>query len=164
MFSLFLKELYMSFQPIEEKNAERDLIKDFAIKTKRTVVKLQEDNDDGGTDGIVEYNGEKISVEARRKGFPNHRGWSSSAFKDGWESRCLVNDGGIFLNESTIKNYKNKSFIFIVEIKGFKPKHCIIDPPMVDELLKQPHRAMKSTNSGVMQSVKTVPLSWFKEY
>ena len=153
----------MSFQPKEEKDAERQLITDFAAKIKAKVIKLQGDSDDGGTDGVIEYKGKEISVEARRKGYPNHRG-KAFFFNEGWETRCLVNDGGIFLNELTIKNYKDKIFIFVVEINGFKPRSAVITASKVDELLNQPHREMKSTNTGIMQSVKTVPLDWFIEY
>jgi hypothetical protein len=48
-------------------------------------------------------------------------------------------------------------------IKGCKPRACIIGPSRVKELLQQPYREQKSTNSGNMQSVKIVPLDWFKE-
>ena len=153
----------MSFQPKEEKDAERQLITNWAVIKGARVIKLQGDNDDGKTDGVVEYNGEETSVEARRKGYPNHSG-KACLFSEGWETKFLVNDGGIFLNESTIKNHRNKGFIYIVEIKGFKPRFCFISPSRIDELLSQPYRKMKSTNSGVLQSVKAVPLHWFEEY
>lgn len=153
----------MSFQPKEEKDAERELIANFAIKIGAKVVKLQEDEDNGKTDGIIEHDGKEISVEARRKGFPNHSGKTLS-FIDGWKTRFLVNDGGIFLNESTIKNHKDKGFVYLVEIKGFKPRACAIDVLRINELLNQPIRRMRSTNSGSIQSVKTIPLDWFKEF
>lgn len=152
----------MSFQPKEEKDAERKLIIYFANKFGAKIIKLQEDNDDGKTDGIIEHNNKRINVEARRKGFPNHKG-RGCFFKDGWKTECLVNDGGIFINESTIRNHKNKGFVYVVEIKGSKPKFSIITKSKIDELLSQPYRETKSTNSGAMQSTKTVPLDWFKE-
>lgn len=153
----------MSFQPKEEKDAERQLIENFAAKIGATVIKLQGYNDDGKTDGVIEYSGKEKSVEARRKGYPNHGGKSCN-FGQGWKTRFLVNDGGIFLNESTINDHKNKGFFFVVEIKGYKPRSCFINASKVDELLRQPYRNSKSTNSHVMQSVKTVPLDWFVEY
>ena len=150
----------MAFQPIEEKIAERRLITDFAEKIKAKVVKLQEDDDDGETDGFIEYEGKPKRVEARRKGYPNHRG-RTFFFSKGWETNFLINDGGIFLNELTIRKSKDKGFIFVVDIMGDK-RAAVINSSRVDELLKQPRREMKSTNSGVMQSVKTLPLAWFK--
>jgi len=151
------------FQPIEEKVAERELINSFAKKINAKVLKLQEDVDDSKTDGIIEHNGKKISVEARRKGYPNHSGHTLS-FKNGWKTKFLVSGGGIFLNELTIKNHKDEGFIFLVDIKGFAPKACFINTSRINQLLMQPHRTMKSTNSKVLQSVKTVPLYWFKEF
>lgn len=151
----------MAWQPREEKDAERQLITTFANKINAKVIKLQGDSDDGGTDGVIDYGGKQINVEARRKGFPNHSGKASYLFREGWASKCLAE--GIFLNEMTIEHYKDKGFIFIVEIKGYKLRGCVVTASKVDELLNQPHREMKSTNSGVMQSVKTVPLHWFKE-
>ena len=150
----------MSFQPKEEKDAERQLITNFATKIGAKVIKLQEDNDDGKTDGVIEYDGKEINVEARRKGYPNHSG-KAFFFKDGWKNKLLVNGGGIFLNELTIKHHQDKGFVYIVEIRGAKPKAAVINAAKVTELLKQPRRTMKSTNTGVMQSVKTVPLDWF---
>lgn len=153
----------MSFQPKEEKELERQLIRDLAKAIKAEVIKLQGNNDDGGTDGIIKYNGKEKNVEARRKGYPNHKG-KVLFFEKGWNSRFLVS--GIFLNELTIQKYKDKGegFIFVVDIKGFKPRCCIINSSRVNELLRQPYRSMKSTNSCKLQSVKTVPLDWFKEY
>jgi hypothetical protein len=151
----------MSFQPKEEKDAEKLLIERFAVKIGAEPIKLQDYDDDGKTDGIIQLiSGKTISVEARRKGFENHSG-RACLFRDGWNTRFLVNDGGIFLNEMTIRNYRNKGFVFIVEIRGSSPRACIVDEKKVEILLNQPNRKMKSTNSGVMQSVKTVPLDWF---
>src|ERR1035441_4093844 len=99
----------MAFQPLTEKQAERQLIRDLATKIGATIVKLQEDDDDGKTDGIIEYNGKQYNVEARCKGYPNHRGYVCS-FKDGWKTNFLAN--GIFLNELTLKNHKNCDFIY----------------------------------------------------
>jgi hypothetical protein len=149
------------WQPIEEKKCERELIRNYACKIDAKIIKLQEDNDDQETDGIIEKNGTQIKVEARRKGYPNHRGRACS-FKDGWKTCFLLN--GIFLNERTLSNHKDKGFDFIVEIKGFKPRVAILTPYMVDDLLRQPYQSQKSTNSGVIQSVKSVPLNWFIEY
>lgn len=151
----------MAWQPIEEKIAERELIKNYAAKTNGKVIRLQDDNDDGKTDGTVEWDGEQRSVEARRKGYPNHRG-KACYFRDGWDTKFLT--GGIFLNERTIKSHQDKGFDFVVEIKRFKPRVAQITPSMVAELLKQPFQTMESTNSGAIQSVKTVPLDWFREY
>jgi hypothetical protein len=151
----------------EEQEEERQLIIGFVEKNKYAphnseIIKLQEGNDDGKADGIIKYDGKREPVEARRKGYPNHKGYVSSFLEKGWDSPCLVD--GIFLNESTIRNHKDEGFIFIVKIKGSKPRFCDITPLMIEELLKQPERFMKSTNSGSKQSVKTVPLNWFKEY
>lgn len=159
----FQKDNYMkkNWQPIEEKIAERDLIKKYALKADAVIIKLQEDEDDGGTDGILKINGEEIPAEARRKGYPNHRGVACN-FPQGWESYSLKS--GIFLNESTIRNYIGKKFIFIVEIKGFPARACLITAEMNEELLKQPYRTSSSTNSHVSQSVKTIPLNCFKEF
>lgn len=158
----------MAFQPHYEKEAERQLIISFvaAVKSKGykcEIIKLQEDNDDGKEDGIIEINGKQVNVEVRRKGYPNHKGKTYN-FKNGWENDLLLKDGGIFLNELTLNRYKNDNFIYIVDINGFKPRCTYITPLIVNKLLKQPYREQKSTNSGVMQSVKTVPLEWFKEY
>lgn len=151
----------MSWQPKAEKDAERELIIAFANTIGAKIIKLQGDSDDGGTDGIVEHNGRLLSVEARRKGFPNHDNVTSRFFVEGWKSKVLTD--GIFLNERTIQNHKNKGFIFVVEIKGFGFKAAIITAERVEELLSQPYRSSKSTNSSAVQSVKTVPLDWFKE-
>jgi len=154
----------MLFQPIEEKIAERGLIENYASKTNAKVIKLQKDQDNGDTDGIIERNGKEICVEARRKGFPNHSGWTSDKFKEGWDSSCLRS--GIYINERTIRNYTDKGFEYAVEINGFKgskTRAATIDSTMIDTLLKQPRNMVKSTNSCNYQSVKTVPLEWFKE-
>ena len=153
-------------QPKEEKEAERKLIKDFVEKIKSCgkeceIVKLQGEVDDGKTDGIIKYSGREICVEARRKGFPNHEG-KAYDFVGGWKCRVLAS--GIYLNERTIKEYKNRSFIFLVEIKGCKPRFCFITKERVEELLSQPFERAPSTNSGVLQPVKKIPLDWFKEY
>jgi len=150
----------------EETQAERALIIGFAAKMKCEVLYLQGDQgnqDNGKTDGIIDHNGKKISVEARRKGYPNYRG-HATPFEEGWQTRCLVDDDGIFLNELTINNHQDFGFTFVVEIKGFKPRFCSISPSRVKKLLEQEPRSMKSTNSGVKQSVKNVPLDWFREY
>ena len=155
----------MKWQPTQEKEAERQLIKDFAEKRGYEVIKLQGDEDDGKTDGVIGRDGKQISVEARRKGYPNHKG-KDCTFMSGWETEFLVREG-IFLNERTIRNYESKKFLFIVDIKGPKgsePRACRIDQTRVAELLKQPHKKMKSTNSHVWQSVKYVPVSWFIPY
>ena len=142
------------------------MIKNFAHKIGAEVVSLQGDNDDGGTDGVIQRPGREAKcVEARRKGYPNHRG-KVCDFPGGWNNYRLVTDGGIFLNELTIQHHKdeNEDFIFLVEIKGFPPRACYINKERTAELLQQPHRIMGSTNSKSDQSVKTVPLNWFKKY
>lgn len=146
----------------EEKDAEIQLIVNFADKVKATIIKLQKYNDDGKTDGIIEYHGKKINIEVRRKGFKNHKGKICS-FNEGWENKKLVEEG-IFLNESTIRNHKNNTFIFIVEINGSAPRACVINDSKINQLLNQPYNEMTSTNSGIKQSVKCVPVNWFKEY
>jgi hypothetical protein len=152
----------VTFQPQEEKESERKLIYYLANKLGVRVIRTQDDNDDGGTDGIIEFdNSIRIAVEARRKGYPNHNG-KVCYFRDGWNTLCLRE--GIFLNELTIKRYKGKRFIFLVDINGgSKPKVAIMNSKQVDELLKQYGKWQKSTNSGVSQHVKCVPLSWFQE-
>lgn len=152
--------------PPEERVAERDLVTRYSDSRGGIVVKLQKDNDDGGTDGIFEVNHKRINVEARRKGYPNHSGeltkFSMNLRKYGWS--CLSIKSGIYLNELTIENYKDDGFDFVVEIYGCPPRACEITPARVAELLKQPRRLQKSWNSGSMQSVKLVPLEWFKEF
>lgn len=155
----------MGWQPSSEKEAERQLIKDWVERKGGKVIKLQDDNDDGKTDGIIEFNGKLLNVEARRKGYPNHKG-KVCLFKNGWETEFLLRDGGIFLNERTIKNNKDNGFLFIVDIKGpngSESRSCIINKSRIEELLNQPYREQKSTNSGNMQSVKIVPLDWFEQ-
>jgi hypothetical protein len=157
------------FQPQGEKEAERSLIIDFAKKTeakfgcKVNIIKLQGDNDDGKVDGIIEYNGKKVNIEVRRKGYPNHKG-KVCFFKNGWETEFLIRDGGIFINELTIKNHKDKGFVFIVDINGHPPRMCNLSVSRIKKLLRQPLKKIKSTNSGVLQSVKVVPLKWFVAY
>lgn len=152
----------MSFQPIEEKQAERSLIIRFARDIGAKIIRLQDDNDDGSTDGVIEIDNKEMYVEVRRKGYPNHRGKVCS-FKDGWNTSFLLRDGGIYLNERTIKQYINIGFIYVVDIKGFEYRAAFINISRVDMLLKQQKRMQKSTNSGVMQHVKYIPLQWFKE-
>jgi len=156
----------MPFQPYHEKEAERELIKFFVDHLNKKspgstkILKLQDDNDDGKADGIIEVEGKKIYVEARRKGFPNHKGKVCS-FKDGWETQCLLD--GIYLNETTINNYIGIGFVFLVVIKGFNPRFAVITRSCVKELLKKPSKKEPSTNTKVLQDVKSVPLKWFHE-
>lgn len=154
------------WQPIDEKEAERQLIRDYAEKKGCTVIKLQDDADDGKTDGIIEYKGKHVSVEVRRKGYPNHKG-RDCEFKRGWETEFLVNEG-IILNEQTIRNHQlSKRFIYIVEIKGPKgpeSRVCRVNKARISELLNQPFKQMRSTNSDHWQSVKYFPVSWFEPY
>jgi hypothetical protein len=150
----------MSFQPKAEKDAEISILILFAYKIKAKLIKLQGYDDDGKTDGIIEFNGEEYNVEVRRKGYPNHRGKILS-FNNGWETNFLTK--GIYLNELTIKNHRGKGFFYVVKIKGSKMRCCFITKTNVEELLKQPEEFMRSTNSGNFQSIKFVPLKWFKE-
>ena len=150
----------MSFQPLAEKEAERELIKSFVRSKGGRVVKLQEDQDDGKADGLVEFGGKTYPVEARRKGYPNHRGKSFN-FHGGWDNRYIQE--GIYLNERTIRGHENDNFIFLVEIKGEKPRYAILNKQRKTDLLNQPMEYSKSTNSGSRQSVKKVPADWFKE-
>jgi len=149
------------WQPIAEKQAERELIEIYAYKINAKVIKLQEDFDDGGVDGIIEINGEERRVEARRKGFPSHKG-KVRTFPEGWKTGFL--SSGVMINEKTIRNHQDKGFDFVVEIKGCKPRVASISPLQIKELLKQPYRTQPSFNSGTPQSIKTVPLKWFVEY
>jgi hypothetical protein len=155
----------MSWQPQEEKDAERRLIREFVDRRSNTrIVSLQDDDDDGGTDGVIEREGGGLfAVEARRKGFPNHSG-KTCRFDRGWETGFLARDGGIFLNELTIRKHKDRGegFVYLVEIKGCPPRAASVNLSRIDELLSQPHRTMRSTNSRNPQSVKSVPLEWFK--
>lgn len=159
-----LKELRssMPFQPIEEKETERQVVEKFAATMNFKVIGLQPDIDNGGADGIIEKNGKEYPVEVRRKGFPNHKRIISNKFKKGWDSECLKS--GIYLNESTVRNHKHVGFIFIVEIEGSKPRYCAISPKMIAYLLKQDSKPAESTNSKSIQLVKNVPLDWFHEY
>lgn len=147
--------------PLHEVNAEKRLIKWFARLLGAKIIKLQTNNDDGEVDGILEYKGKMYYIEVRRKGFPNHSGKTTYTYSGGWENYSLRT--GIFLNESTIRNHLDVGFIFIVEIKGCKPRIAVVDPNRVQELLKQPYKEIQSVNSGVMQSVKKVRLHWFAE-
>lgn len=154
----------MSFQPVEEKIAERELIMRFVdtFPGKMKIVKLQSNIDDGEEDGIIELqNGKQVGLEARRKGFPNHRG-KTCYFPDGWETSFLKS--GIFLNELTLKRYLNQWFLYIVEIKDYKPRVAVLSPERVSDCLSQPYKEQRSTNSCRMQSVKAIPLEWFREF
>lgn len=151
-----------------DKQGEVHLIKLLAFKLEGwykiavPIIKIQEFNDDGETDGIIFLNGKNENVEARRKGFPNHSG-ERTDFDKGWDTYYLVNEG-IFLNTSTIKRHRDngEGFFFVVEIKGGGlPRVCYITPERSDELLKQPYRQERSTNTGKLQSVKCVPVKWF---
>jgi hypothetical protein len=146
----------------EELVLELDLIVRYAaIIPESKIIKLQEENDDGDTDGIIGLKGGEIQyVEARRKGFPNHSG-ETTRYSQGWETPFLRN--GIFLNELAIRKYITTGFVFLVEIKNCKPRFANINPQRVAELLKQPPRSQRSTNSHNHQSVKLVPLEWFVE-
>lgn len=150
----------------EETAAEISLVQGFAYKAKATITKLQKsEEDDGGTDGIILFEGGEMCIEVRRRGFPNHRGEKKDTLKDGFDSRCLKGvRGGIYLNTSTIERYINKSFIFIVEIEGYKPRYAVITNSRVVELLSQPYRVSISTNTQTPQSVKGVPVEWFEKY
>lgn len=146
----------------EELVLERDLIVKYAATISESkIIKLQGENDDGDTDGIIGLKGGEIQyVEARRKGFPNHSG-KTTRFSKEWETPFLRS--GIFLNESVIKKYITTGFVFLVEIKNCKPRSANIHPQRVAELLKQPHKNKRSTNSRNPQSVKLIPLEWFVE-
>lgn len=150
-----------SMLPKEEREAEKQLIIHFAQKVGAKIIKLQEDEDDCGTDGILERNGTQICVEARRKGYPNHKG-KVCFFNNGWNDPRLSK--GIFLNERTIVYYKDSMFIYIVDINGYPPRYCFLSKERIHQLLEQPLLEQKSTNTGNMQSVKTIPLNWFHEY
>ena len=151
------------WQPIGEKNAERELIEKFSEKKSFKIKKLQNNEDDGGTDGIVSYKGRDLCIEARRKGYPNHKG-KVCRFKKGWDTHCLSE--GIFLNERTIRNHIEKGFMYLVEI-DFNGKSDVrvacVSPKRVKELLSQRYRTQRSTNTGKESSVKCVPKSWFKK-
>jgi hypothetical protein len=152
------------FQPIEEKDDERSLITRFASGTGATVFKLQEDKDNGEEDGIIVYSERKSKVEGRRKGYPNHRG-RSCRFPNGWNTGFL-RTGGIWLNESTIRNHKDggeEFFIYVVEINGDGMRAAKLDQSRIDHLLSLPLRYERSTNSESLQSVKGVPVSLFVE-
>lgn len=164
----------MAFQPQAEKEAERELIKRLvaSLNSQNTfgggeakILRLQGDDDDGKVDGVIEislYDPTRrieLGVEARRKGYPNHRG-EVCRFSQGWKTPFLKN--GIYLNEITIRNHQEKGFLYVVDIKGAETKFAFIKPELVGELLSQPYKPSISTNSGVTQSVKSVPLEWFK--
>lgn len=163
----------MAFQPLEEKEAERKEARNFEnwLRSKSgfedsRIIKLQDDEDDGEEDSIIEISGKQIPVEIRRKGYPNHNN-KECPFENGWRNKDLVNYG-IFLNERTIRRYVNKTFIFLVVIRYIESENWIIDsrvaiitPDRVKELLKQKKRTQESTNSKVKQSIKGVPVKWF---
>lgn len=151
----------MSWQPPSEKNAERELIKSYAFKKQAKIIKLQADEDDGKTDGIIEKNGKKYNIEARRKGYKNHHG-DTCDMPEGWDTSFL--SSGIILNESVVKNHKETGFVFVVDIKKFKPRAALICKKRIEYLLKQPSHIDTSTNSKNKQVTKRIPLNWFKEY
>lgn len=84
----------MGFQPLAEKEAERQTLRAFAKRYGSEIIKLQPDEDDGGTDGIIVFQGVRLSVEVRRKGYKNHWG-KTTKFKHGWNAECLLE--GIYL-------------------------------------------------------------------
>lgn len=150
----------MTFQTCEEREAEKQLIRLFATRMGAKIIKLQEGEDDGKTDGIIEWEGKQMNIEARRKGFPHPVTGKACEFEAGWESLSLLRDGGIWLNEGVIRNYRNNSFIYIVHIKDCDPKFCVIYPSRNEELLKQPYRE-QANRWGKSQPRKAVPLEWF---
>lgn len=138
---------------------ERNLIINFAKSQNYEVYKLQGLKDDGGCDGLLKSpTGEIYPIEVRRKGFANHFGQVTN-FPQGWDTWCLRT--GIYLNESTIRKYIGCKFFYLVEIKCCKPRATFINAGKVNELLAQPMKYERSTNSGIWQSVKSVPLNWF---
>lgn len=150
----------MSFQPQQEKDAERELIETFADAWGFEVLWMQPDNDDGGWDGLLKCYGKDTIIEVRRKGYLNH--WGKYYYFDkGWNTWCLVRDQGIYLNELTILKKQGKGFLFLVDIRKFETKVAVISSERVAALLEQPSIPSESTNTGVVQPVKLIPLSWF---
>jgi len=148
-----------------QQEAERQLVRHFARVFRLEVWKLQGSEDDGGTDAILGRNGEELSLEARRKGYPNYRGEVCHALNRGWETGCIKYDG-VYLNELTIARHRDEgtSFIYLVQFaKGPDPiRAAPINLAHSDELLAQPVQWERSTNTGNMQSVKLIPVDWFK--
>lgn len=149
----------------ETKEAERWQIHFLAKKVKADeVVKVQENKDDGGTDGIIKWKGKLIAVEARRKGFPNYWGEVCGALSKGWDSNCIKE--GIYLNERIVFDYqlRREQFIYMVEFEGGEKRIriALINLSRIEELMASPTRWERSTNTGVRQPVKMVPVSWFK--
>jgi hypothetical protein len=163
----------MSFQPIEEKESERQLIRRAASafnshickKSFCEILKLQNDDDDGEADGRLKFAGKddsyymELDIEVRRKGYPNHHG-ETLHLPNGWQTYFLKD--GIFINEITLRKHRGHNFIYLVEIKGFPPRMCVITSEQIETLLKTARRWEKSTNSKSSQSVKCVPLEWFR--
>lgn len=169
----------------EEKDAEIKLIKDFVLALigriqrffKRNdigieITKLQDYDDDGGTDGIFRFinifNSKSVSLECRAKGYVNHEG-EICEFPRGWQTGFLSK--GIFINESILRRHKEnkENFIYLVDIlcgtglnKHSERRACVIDESRIDELLKQPYKLQRSTNTKNPQSIKLVPLKWFE--
>lgn len=160
---------------IIEKQKEIDLILSFVNKLSDKnvgiikVLKLQSENpyeDDGDSDGIISIDGSDYHIEARRKGYPNHCGKTCKFYK-GWNSFILKD--GIFINERTIRKHERTGFLFLVDIFNFEIKRsevkvAIINKDKINKLLSQPRKYQKSTNSGVSQSVKLIPIVWFKKF
>ncbi len=167
----------------EEQNKANQLIYRHAAFRKSTVIKSQADVDDGEMDGLLENTEE---LEARRKGFPNHKGevLNPEMLERGWESDCVKKGTkrfppGLMINERTLRKHTTNGLTLILEFnsekfqrecprfykeENFAPRYAVITPEQVKELLDQPHRTQRSQNSGSIQSVKFVPLDWFKKY
>ena len=147
----------------EERIAEVEAVNRYAAHRGGRVRKVQDSEDDYGTDGEIEVDGTIEYVEVRRKGYPNHNGKSSN-LGGAWDNSKLKIHG-IFLNESTIRKYNNKDpFTFLVDIKDGGWRAAKIDQKQIDILLRQDHYTQESTNSGVNQSVKKVDLKLFTDH
>ncbi len=156
----------------EETKAENKLITRFFNEYPSFIKKITKlqivGEDDMEEDGAYElHDGSPLDAEGRRKGFPNHSG-EICDFPDGWKTWWLIRDrsgfSGIFLNESILRRYVDKPFVFIVEIKDCKPRFAILDKERVAICLAGPTKWIPSTNSKVKQPCKGVPLKFFEEF
>lgn len=158
----------------EETILEREELRIFIIELEKRghIAKLLEaqeaGNDTGEYDGLIGIDGVKKRIEVRRKGYPNHSNKRSS-FAGGWKNKLILN--GVILNEITLKKHikNNAAFVLIVNIfdsntNTSETRYANITVKEAIEYLKQPEWKVKSTNTGIEQSVKIIPFNKFKKF
>ena len=120
--------------------------------------------DDGGTDFVFACVGSyEMPVECRGKGWPNCDGEESKC--KSWKDKFLI-DGGVDINERTLKNHIGERWIYTVAYPDFnmevgEQRYAIITPEENNEYLLQYKKTQISCNSKRPQSVKGIPLEKF---